>query len=128
MVWCLILNLLNRDKYNLTFRHVLCVVSPQGPRCREKIFISKLVVVILSEEVKFVIAHIHTFRLHILVLNNLFACLHVVCTPTCKDCKMNTPGRARVFAAGSNCWPPPKSQTFSLVLEQLGACCTVADE
>ena len=84
MVWCLILNLLNRDKliqinkYNLTFTDICCV--PRDPGA-EKIFISVLVVVILSEEVKFVIAQIHTFRLHILVLNNLFACLHVVHPP-----------------------------------------------
>lgn len=56
-------------QYNLT--NMLC---PQGPRCREDFYKEVLVVVILSEEVKFVIAHIHTFRLHILVLNNLFAC------------------------------------------------------
>ena len=91
MVWCLILNLLNRDKL-IQFdilKDICCV--PRDPGA-EKIFISVLVVqvVILSEEVKFVIAHIHTFRLHILVLINLFACLHVVHPPVIcnEDCKL----------------------------------------
>ena len=62
------------------------MLCPQGPRCREDFYKYYLVVVvILSEEVKFVIAQIHTFRLHILVLNNLFACLHVVHPPVEKS-------------------------------------------